>query len=86
MFIQVFIPFLDNGGINAGAVAGAVVGGIVLIIFTVAVLVYCCIKKGKFVSLLNQVTRFAGQPYLICCSNNTDVRYSITDSKLCAGF
>ena len=59
--MQVFIPFLDNGRIIAGAVVGGIVGivGIVLITIAVFVLVWCCIKKGKFFGLLNQVTRFA---------------------------
>ena len=62
MFIQVFISLLDNGGIIAGAVVGGVVGGIAIILTVAVVLVYCWKKKGKFVSSLNQVTRFAGQP------------------------
>ena len=54
MFMQVFIPFLDNGGIIAGAVVGIIVCAIVVIAI-ICVLV-CCWKKikGKFIGSLNQ--------------------------------
>ena len=68
MFKQVFIPFLDNGGINPGAVVGAVLGsvfGAVVIIATILVIGLVCWKKGKFVSSLNQVTRFAFMRYAL---------------------
>ena len=59
---SVMIPFLDNGGISTGAVVGIIFGiiGVISLIAIVIVTVFCCCKKkGKFISSLNQVTRFA---------------------------
>ena len=60
MFMQVFIiPFLDNGGIIAGAVGGGIALIAIATVICICVLVYCQIKKkGKFIGSLNQITRF----------------------------
>ena len=57
--------FLDSGGINSGAVTGGVVGGfggavaIIAIPLVIGFVRWKLLKKCKFVSSLNQVTRFA---------------------------
>ena len=53
MFMQVFIPFPDNGGINIGAVVGPVVSVVVVTAVVIIVTGLVCWKKGKFVSPCN---------------------------------